>query len=835
MVTKQINTQLWCISAVDSSIRGFYGDTYTEHGMMYNSFLVETEGNLVLLGAPPKRYVPQWMECVKGIAGKRKIGWAVLFGSHNERAAVNALLHTYPNATLMGGVSALYQLDGFLDNTPACVQICGKRKFEFDGKKLVFQTLPGIKDASAVYVIDSETGTLFTGDAFGANYASDAVVASEIGDKVNYLHGARQYYSEVTGVMRAKTMGCAVALVRENNINTICPAVGPVVDKWVEELLQIYEAAPVTEKTGPIAALVYNPGAYVEDLMSCVAAGIRDSGNVSAIKVDLSVTGREEAIRTAALADALLFGTTNEPANAKALWDVLTSLEDDACKGKTAATVYSVQSKDSNTLPLHTYLSARDFDRNTQDYMVQGKPDAQALKNAYEYGFAVGCTLQKIPNPHQPKLMKCLVCGEIFDASLGICPVCGVGLEQCVPVDEELVAFRNDTNNRYVILGGGVAAVSAAEAIRRRDKTGSIRMISAEPHLPINRPMLTKDLKVVVDDPERLRVHDAQWYQELDIAMSLGCTVTGIDPQAKIVITKNGEVIGYDKLIYAMGAECFVPPFTGHDKPGVITVRHLADALRLGGLTKHAKNAVVIGGGVLGLEAASEIMRAGVKVTILEATPQIVGRQVDSGSAAVLKATIQSMGAECYEGVTIAEIEGEDKATAVRLADGSVFPADFVVVSCGNRANVQVAKDAGINVERAIVVDTRMRTSTEDIYACGDCAQLDGVNYQLWQEASNQGKVAGANAAGDCVIYTNQMMGLSLEGFGTELFAIGDPGKGSNAPYHTVHVRDDIANRQETYWFHGGSLQGAVLIRASEKVASVSQAVATHARYEEIF
>lgn len=433
--------------------------------------------------------------------------------------------------------------------------------------------------------------------------------------------------------------------------------------------------------------------------------------------------------------------------------------------------------------------------------MVQGKPDAQALKNAYEYGFAVGCSLQKIPNLHKPKLMKCLVCGEIFDASLGICPVCGVGLEQCVPVDEELVAFRNDTDNRYVILGGGVAAVSAAEAIRRRDKTGSIRMISAEPYLPINRPMLTKDLKAVAADPEGLRVHDAQWYQELDVMMSLGCTVTGIDPQTKTVITQNGEVTGYDKLIYAMGAECFVPPFAGHNKSGVITVRHLADVLRLGELTKCAKNAVVIGGGVLGLEAASEIMRTGVKVTILEATPQIVGRQVDAGSAAVLKTIIRSMGAECYEGVTIAEIEGEDKVTAVRLMDGSVFPADFVVVSCGNRANVQVAKDAGINVERAIVVDSRMRTSIEDIYACGDCAQLEGINYQLWQEASNQGKAAGANAAGDCITYANQMMGLSLEGFGTELFAIGDPGKGSNTPYHTVHVRDDVANRQETYWF----------------------------------
>jgi len=290
-----------------------------------------------------------------------------------------------------------------------------------------------------------------------------------------------------------------------------------------------------------------------------------------------------------------------------------------------------------------------------------------------------------------------------------------------------------------------------------------------------------------------------------------------------------------DKLIYAAGAECFVPPFEGHDKPGVLTIRHLSDSRELARWLRGAKNAVVIGGGVLGLEAASELMRAGIAVTVLEATPQIIGRQVDGETASILKKTMEGMGVACYEGVSIAAIEGVEQAAGVRLADGRVFPADVVIVSCGNRANVQAARTAGIAIDRAIVVDQFMEASVPDIYACGDCAKFDGVNYQLWQEAADQGRVAGANAAGERKTFANRPLGLSLEGFGTSLFTMGDPGKREDIPYKTVETRDQVTGRSEKYWFFGGSLQGAVLIGAPEKTGAVSQAVAEHARYDELF
>lgn len=330
-------------------------------------------------------------------------------------------------------------------------------------------------------------------------------------------------------------------------------------------------------------------------------------------------------------------------------------------------------------------------------------------------------------------------------------------------------------------------------------------------------------------------MHARQWYEERKIDLKLGVRALALNTEAKTVTASDGGTYSYDKLIYATGAECFVPPFAGHDKPGVLTIRHLWDSRKLQNYLKTAKKAVVIGGGVLGLEAASELMRSGVQVTVLEATPQIIGRQVDAGSAACLKASMEKLGVACHEGVSIAAIEGDGQVSGVRLADGRVFPADFVVVSCGNRGNVQIAKDAGIAVERSIVVNQRMETSAGDVYACGDCCQFEGVNFQLWQEASNQGRVAGANAAGEQVAYANQLLGLSLEGFGTALFAMGDPGKKADVPYKMVETVDGVRNRTEKYWFFGERLEGAVIIGAPEKTADISQAVSTHARYSELF
>ena len=587
------------------------------------------------------------------------------------------------------------------------------------------------------------------------------------------------------------------------------------------------------EKSVPTAAVFCAPGGYTWEIAEKLSEGIKEAGIIDVRLIDLSLTDRETAVREAKSADLLLFGSELKDGwVAKEINDLVTSLKKADCAGKMAACFLNTSPSERGENSLRLMLGLLGFDLNTADVVLSGKPDAAMLQYAAEVGYGLGCRLLKIPNKRKPMMMKCLVCGEIFDASLGICPVCGAGLEQCAPVEGDKVTFHKDTDRKYLILGGGTAAVSAAEAIRLRDGTGKITLLSAEDCLPINRPLLSKDEPVGVEGLS-LTIHDADWYRERNIEIRLSTVVTAINTAKKTVTA--GEAYTYDRLIYALGAECFVPPFPGREKDGVVTLRHKNDLDGLWKRMESAKNAVVIGGGAIGLEAGSKMMRCGIRVTVLEAAEQIMERQIDRESADCIKASIASFGCECLEGVSVAEILGDERVTGVRLADGREFPADIVLVSCGVRPNTELAKAAGIPVGRGVTVDRHMKTAGEGVYACGDCAEYEGVNFQLWSEASMQGRAAGANAAGDDVSYTTPLLGMGQSFFGTSFFAVGDPGKKPGVKYKTVTKIDEVTGKRETYWFAGSSLAGAVLLRSPEKTADVAAAVTAHARYEELF
>lgn len=644
MEQKQIRPGLWQLTARDEGLRVFRAASFTETGMMYQSYLMDAGGIFIALGTLPARYGAEWLETIRTIVGDNGIGWAVLLGTEDDRAAARLLMGAYSEAVFIGGNKTLFQLEGFTEQELQSIEARTNRSLTLGNKRLELRVLAD-KLGARLYVLDRAEGVLVTADAFGSVYGGGGALVSELADKAGWLRGAAGYFADIQGPKRRGSLAVAAALVRENGVGLILPALGPAVDADIDALLSVYEGpAPEKAKT-PTVAVVYTPGGYVRELAEQISGGIGESGAVAAECIDLSAASRDKALKTLPQADAYLFGTPEVGGDAaKAVWDIVTSLTREDCAGKLAAVFCSTDSKGRATENLRQRLGQLGSDLNLQDYTVQVRPDGQALKNAYEYGYGISCSVLKIPNPRKPKLVKCLVCGEIFDASLGVCPVCGVGLEQCVPVDEEEAAFRKDTDRRYVILGGGIAGLSAAEAIRARDGTGGITMVSAESCLPINRPMLTKDLQTVFQALESLSIHPQDWYKEQNIELRLGCEVVSIDTVKKQVLTAGGEILPYDKLICATGAECFVPPFEGHDKPGVLTIRHLTDSAELAARMKGAKNAVVIGGGVLGLEAASELMRAGIKVTVLEAAPQIIGRQVDVQSAALLRRAMEKLG-----------------------------------------------------------------------------------------------------------------------------------------------------------------------------------------------
>ncbi len=265
----------------------------------------------------------------------------------------------------------------------------------------------------------------------------------------------------------------------------------------------------------------------------------------------------------------------------------------------------------------------------------------------------------------------------------------------------------------------------------------------------------------------------------------------------------------------------------GHEREGVIAIRRLEDVRRVQAISP-LQQAVVIGGGVLGLEAASELRRNGCEVTVLELAPTLMGRQLDDASAKLLLAKCADFGVRVELGVQITALEGDTRVTGVRLGSGEVIPAQLVVVSCGVRANTAIAQAAGVTVDRAIVVNEGMETNLPGVFACGDCAQLNGVNYALWPQAQAQGKVAGARAAGDAVTYTPEQPILSFHGMGTELFSLGDPGKRPDTHYRTLELRDDARGHLARYYFAEGKLCGVNLVGDVSGMADAIAAMEEH-------
>ncbi|NLD51468.1 MAG: NAD(P)/FAD-dependent oxidoreductase [Clostridiales bacterium] len=376
-----------------------------------------------------------------------------------------------------------------------------------------------------------------------------------------------------------------------------------------------------------------------------------------------------------------------------------------------------------------------------------------------------------------------------------------------------------NTVMRYLVLGGGPAAFNAAKSIREMDGAASITLVTDEGLPPYNRPLLTKALEQ--DLPEkRLLIKDAAWYQEQRIDLRLNTAVTGINTGAKQVSLPDGATLPYDRLIYALGARCSVPPIPGSDLPHVFTIRNLADVRALQARLPGCSHAVVIGGGVLGLEAAWSLHRAGLEVDVLEFMPRIMQRQLDEESSALLQRLVERFDVQVHLPASAAQITEH----SVALADGRQLSADLVVISAGVKANIEIAQQAGIACDRGVLIDQYMRTSAPDVWACGDCAQLPGQVTGVWAQAVAMGTHAGRSAAGIQEPYEGKLTAMTLQAFETSLYALGDNGYDPGQTYTTVSPINEDTHLQRHYLVDH-VLKGVIEIGDIKRLRYFTQAV----------
>jgi len=282
---------------------------------------------------------------------------------------------------------------------------------------------------------------------------------------------------------------------------------------------------------------------------------------------------------------------------------------------------------------------------------------------------------------------------------------------------------------RFVVVGGGVAGITAALELGNR-RPGQVAVYSDETYPYYYRPQLTEFLAGGIT-LERLLRRDLAWYKGRGIDVYLGRSVTRVEPEAKTITLVDGTRVEYDKLLLATGSVPFVPPLTGIDKSGVFTWRTLADTLEFEQAASFCGKAIVLGGGLLGLEAARGLLGFCGDVTVLEFFPRLLPRQLDVEAAAVLQRFVESLGLRVVVGAQTEEVLGEHTVTGLRLKDGREFPAGLVLVAVGVRSQTRLAQEAGLTVDRGIVVDEYMATSAPDIYAAGDAAVFKGYSWAI--------------------------------------------------------------------------------------------------------
>ena len=826
---------------LDDTLRVFDIIMYTEFGTTYNSYLYKAGDKVILFETVKEKFFDDYLKELEKLVDVTKIDYLVVNHTEPDHAgSVQRLLELNPGLKVIATPTAISFLQNIVNGDFCSIAVKDEQEMKIGSITLRFLHVPNLHWPDTMYTYIEEEQALVTCDSFGSHYSFDEILVSRVTNQEDYWKATKYYFDCIIGPFKPFMLQ-ALERVRQLDVSMICTGHGPVLDTDIDKMYNTYEewctvVNPNQKKTVVIPYV--SAYGYTGQLAEEIAKGIADSGDIDVRSYDMVTADQGKVLEELGFADGILFGTPTIVGEAlKPIWDLTTSIFAGTHGGKLASAFGSYGWSGEGVPHIIERLHQLRMRVPDEGFRVRFKPSEVDLLNAYDYGYNFGCLLQDKENPKKSAkttLVKCLVCGAIFDSSMEICPVCGVGKENFVPVEEEDTSYRNDTENLYAIIGNGAAGISAAEAIRERDKTGSIYMISNEEYPSYNRPMLTKSLAAGLE-AEQIAVKEASWYEENNVYQMLGKNVTGIDTQKKEIYTADGAKFKYTKLIYALGSECFIPPIQGAEQPEVIAIRRLSDTRKVTELLPQVKEAVVIGGGVLGLEAAWELKKAHCKVTVLELAPRLMGRQLDEGAGEMIKAISEAQGIAIHTGVQIEAIEGDGHVTGVRLGDGRVFPAQLVIVSCGVRANTAIAKAAGIETDRAVVVNSRMETNAADVYACGDCAQYQGVNYAIWPQAAEEGKVAGANAAGEALEYAGVPAALSFHGMNTALYAIGDNGSNPDLVYRTVEFKDTARKQYEKYYFRNNRLCGVVLIGDVSRMAELTEAVGKRASFAELF
>lgn len=819
----KVKENLYWVGAQDPDLRVFDVIMRTDFGTSYNSYLLKTENHNILFETVKLKHFDQFLNNLRDVCEPEKIDYIVVDHTEPDHAGgVEKLLEYAPNAKVMASSVALNFLSEICNREIPGIPVQDKQEIAIDQYTLQFHSVPFLHWPDSIYTYIKENQTLITCDSFGCHY-SDNRIANDLIDG-DFLEAYRYYFDMIMGPFKPHVQ-FALDRIKGLRIQTICPGHGPVLRENLDYYLGLYDQwsrqpkRSKRDKPHIVNAFVSAYG-YTESLAKEISRGINDVIDADIDTYDMVYADPDQVQEAAENADAILLGspTVNGDALPPVL-DIAMKMNGVLHGGKVAGSYGSYGW--SGEAPEMLMSRLRSLRMNTVEppLRINFKPDKENLEEARKYGKRFGKRVKeewvKLWESSDGKTYwQCTVCGEIFEGAMPplTCPVCGAGTEAFIEHFPEDVTYSSEKPLNAVIIGSGIAAISAAISLRKRNGNARITMISSEKELPYFRPVLTNAIAEKIDDSQ-FYVHPENFFNDNRIALKLNSHVHKIHHNEHQVIFTNGDHCSYDKLLLATGATPFMPPIKGVGLPEVTALRDTDDLKKIHNFVDDGKKScVIIGGGLLGLEMASSLEKRGIKVHIYEASPYILPRQTDQQGATLLKRLLNESGITLDSGVFVDEIIGADHVSGVRTQNGQNIACDFVIISAGIQSNISLARDAGLKVDRSIIVDQYMTTSHPDIYAAGDCASYNGLSFGIWEAAGKQGDVAGANMAGEKKAYLPRIHGATLNALKRNLFAIGDLGKDHDQEYQKIIKNNDFDYSYKALYFKNDTLCGGLLI-----------------------
>ncbi|WP_297404378.1 FAD-dependent oxidoreductase [uncultured Cetobacterium sp.] len=839
MKSVKLTDDIYWVGALNPELKVFDIIMETEFGTTYNSYIVKGSEKIAVFETVKEYKFEEYLKKVEDAIGDvKKIDYIIL--DHTEpdhTGSVGKLLDLVPNAKVVGSRNTIEFLENILNKKFAYIVVEHGDTLSLGNKTLKFLSVPFLHWPDSIYTYIEEDKTLITCDSFGAHYSFNEIVISKLpeSERRNYMVALRYYYMCIFGPFK-KYIIEALDKIKDLEINLILPGHGPVLDSEIKGMLETYRvwSTETKEESHKKIIMPYVTAyGYTEELAEEIEKGIKDynsSIEVKPYKIDVGNFGKLEGeiLREFSSADGILFGSSTINGDTLPLiWNLLTSLNPIVDSGKYVS-AFGSYGWSGEAVP--NIIDRLDQLRmNVIDGIrVKFRPSRDELNEGYNFGktFAEYMYQEKKPereaieveedlNPDKKLMLwTCTVCGESYiqiDAP-DVCPACGVGKEFFVPSEVEEPITKVNKVEKIVIIGSGIGAVSVAQSIRERNDGAIVEMYSKEREYPYYRTMLSD---MIGEDlsREKFLIKPEDWYKKNKITLRLGEGVSSISFKDKIVKLLSGEKVTYDKLVLANGARPMVPNMGNLNLAGIFTIREKVDLDMLKKYAVGKERAVVVGGGILGLESACGLKELGLEVSIVEMMQRVLPRQLDREGSELFEKCIENSGVTLYKNAKVEKFEGDNKVTTVCLENGLKLDTDLVIISSGIVPNKDLVENTGIMVNRGIVVNEKMETSMEDVYACGDVAEYNGTVMGLWQVAIEQGKVVGANICGDEKTYTEQIQPVTFEGMDTMIFSAGG----------VLETEDSLSEKNEKYlkykkvYFKNDEILSGILIGDIQK------------------